>query len=100
MPLTSATTAVIPAEAVPRRQRVDGALEKIIPSSKLREGMIIVCLNPDTPAGEPETHWCRVESLLRENGRLTFTALYADGKRYNRPAHEHLKWIVKKSSCP
>lgn len=100
MPLTSSSTATIPTEAVPRRYPVDGRIEKIIPSSKLREGMIIVCLHPDTPAGERDIHWCRVESLLREYDHLMFSCIYADGKRFSRHAYDHLKWIVKKSSCP
>jgi hypothetical protein len=94
------STLSIPAEAVPRRHFVDGAVEKIIRSNQLKEGMIVVCLRPDTPADERDIYWCRVEHVMREYDHLMFSCIYADGRRFTRHAREHLKWIVKKSSCP
>jgi hypothetical protein len=94
------STLAIPAEVVRRRYYVDGAVEKIIPSHMLKEGMIIVCLRPDIPVAERDIYWCRIEQIQREHDRLMFSCVYADGQRFTRPAREHLKWIVKKSSCP
>ena len=100
---------------VPLNYLNDPETEDLIFGDQLVEDMVVLIegrlsrANPDNyqTTSPHDQHriqetarWCRVISIRREDGVITFIGEYGDGTKLKRSYHYSFAWYVKKASMP
>lgn len=99
---------VVHSDIVPRGYRIDTETEELLYADELEDGMRVLV---ETGRGDEtqseyvastiiaKNRWCRV-TKFRAAESVAFVALYDDGHKMVRTAHNIEGWIVKKDSIP
>jgi len=105
----------VPGVIVPANFQMDPATDDLIRSNSLLEGMVVLIedisresplqheLDPEHECDQHkcvrllrESRWCRVSSIVRRNGLISFIGVYADGTKRSRTYNQSYCWFVKK----